>query len=260
MLHAARMGSTQVSTMREQHRTRGKRDGVVAESDTVPIRSQYTQRIAADLDANRQEQEQLTARLAQLQEDEAWLVGLLSASREESASGDTDDTGPTVPQQRETAPAAPATAPRGTAGGKKKAAKSVKAAKPAASAKSAASPKDAKDAKDTRDSKPAKSPKPAKKAATTAKAAQPSLRTLVQEALLGHPGEPRSAGEVLAELEAAHPERNASPQAVRNALEFLIASGAATRERQGRSVFYVLKPDADIPAAQAPQEDTAVDA
>jgi hypothetical protein len=240
---------------------------VVAESDTVPIRSQYTQRIAADLDANRQEQERLTARLAQLQEDEAWLVSLRSASREESASGDTGDTGPTVPQQRETAPAAsaaPATASRGTAGGKKKAAKAVKDAKPAASAKSTASPKDAKDARDARDSKPAKSPKPAKKAAATAaKAAQPSLRTLVQEALLGNPGEPRSAGEVLTELEAAHPERNASPQAVRNALESLIASGAATRERQGRSVFYVLKPDADVadvPAAQAPQEDTAVDA
>lgn len=210
---------------------------MVPDSDTVPIRSQYTRRIAADIDANHQEQERLKARLVQLQEDEAWLVSLQSASQQEPVPEQedipatsvfaSDTAGFSLPQPREADPASTAL-PHSTDEEKVKPAGSAKAAK--------------------------------KTTAAGPKAAQPSLRSLVQEVLLRNSSGPRSAGEVLTELEAAHPRRNASPQTVRNALESLIASGAATRERQGRSVYYTLKPTASQTAAEASRESAAIEA
>lgn len=199
---------------------------MVVGSDAAPIRSQYIQRIAADIDINRQEQERLKARLAQLQEDEAYLLGLQSVSRQQDGAPSngqsegergfvlsaeaSDDSAPAVPYQRRSEPGSRLAASPGTADGK------MQAAEPAESARETPTP-------DT-------------------KAVRLPLRRLVHDILVHGSGEPRSVSEVFAELTAAEPAGETSPQAVRNALESLVASGTATRERQGRSVFYVLQP------------------
>jgi hypothetical protein len=235
---------------------------------TTPIQSVYAQRIAADLENNRAEQQkvseqiaELTARLEQLRADEAWLCGLQQgtappaeaspgagrAAAQETAPAEDGEGG--VPQQRqqepdeETAPgteAAPAAAQKTT---KRAAAKSGgRAAAGGGTRKSGAKKKTA-----------AKKAAPAQTAAPRGKAAGPSLRELTGQ-YLARQSEPRSVAEVTGDLRAAHPERTLSPQLVRNALEKLVATGAAERSKQGSSVYYTpASPQAPADTSQATQ-------
>lgn len=192
------------------------------------IRSQYTERIAADLAANREEQEQLRARLAQLQEDEAWLVKLRQASHlKEPESSSVNEQAAQAEAQAEEPAEEPATPARGG--------RTLPAARrPQARTRARETGK--------------------KAAASATKESRPPLRTLAHEILLRTPDKPRAAAEVFADLEQAHPERNAASQAVRNALESLVASGAATRQRQGRSVYYTAQP---VEAAPVDRENSS---
>jgi hypothetical protein len=241
---------------------------------TTPIQSVYAQRIAADLENNRAEQQkvseqiaELTARLEQLRADEEWLCGLQQgtappaeaspgagrAAAQETALAEDGEGG--VPQQRqqepdeETAPgteAAPGAAQKTT---KKAAAKSGgRAAARGGTRKSGAKKKTA-----------AKKAAPAQTAAPRGKAAGPSLRELAGQ-YLARQSEPRSVAEVTGDLRAAHPERALSPQLVRNALEKLVATGAAERSKQGSSVYYTpASPQADTSQAAQTQEPQQAD-
>lgn len=230
------------------------------DSSTVPVRSQYTRQIAADIETNRAEQERLKARLAQLQDDETYLVGLQVASAgAQSAADDTQEADvaadpasldTAVPQQRDAAPA-PETvgAPEGGEGAGKRSGRK----------KAAAAPR--KRAASTAGKRPARAKTAAKAAQAEAKNTEPSLRERVKDAVLQNPGQPRSASEVVAELAQADPAYAATPQAVRQALESLVAAGVAARERQGRSVYYTVVSQPAAPeTTDTDQQDEATDA
>ncbi|MER6165540.1 hypothetical protein [Streptomyces violaceorubidus] len=68
---------------------------------------------------------------------------------------------------------------------------------------------------------------------------RPLLGDLLLELLGGHEG-PRLAKELRDELLEKHPDRNPTPQVVRNTLESLVAKGRIQRHKQQRSVMYTL--------------------
>lgn len=230
------------------------------QSRAVPLRSQYTQQIAADIETNRAEQDRLKARLAQLQDDETYLVGLQAASetappaadgtREAGAAADPASQDTPLPRQRDVAPV-PETVggPEGGAEG---------AGKRSGRKKAAAAPR--KRAASAAGKGPARTKAAAKTAQADAKNIEPSLRERAGNVLLQNSGQPRSAREVLAELTEADPAYAATAQAVRQALESLVAAGAAARERQGRSVYYTsVSAPAASETADTEQQDEATD-
>jgi len=81
------------------------------------------------------------------------------------------------------------------------------------------------------------------KAGAKGKSRRPLLSDLLAELLDSHK-EPRLAKELRDELMEKHPDRNPTPQVVRNTLESLVAKGRIRRHKQQRSVMYTLvKPD-----------------
>ncbi|MFE6894404.1 hypothetical protein [Streptomyces sp. NPDC057694] len=68
---------------------------------------------------------------------------------------------------------------------------------------------------------------------------QEPLRKLLLD-LLRHHGEPLLAAELREELLEKYPDRNPTPQVVRNTLEASVAKGQIQRHRQQRSVLYTL--------------------
>ncbi|HET9379546.1 MAG TPA: hypothetical protein VFP69_01780 [Streptomyces sp.] len=200
------------------------------------LASQYVARVTGDLERNVREQERVGAdiaalreRLGTLQQDHAVLLSMqqvLSAAPAPPRS---------VPAAATSAPSATVPAPRsesapGRARKGARAARSViapltppkrrpagKAGQPAAGGAS-----------------------PASAPPGTANVAAPAAPTLVEliRAQLTEPGEPRSAADVAAVLERAHPGRPFKTTVVRNTLEALVARGQAGRSKQGGSVFY----------------------
>jgi len=77
------------------------------------------------------------------------------------------------------------------------------------------------------------------KAGAKGKSRQPLLGDLLTD-LLGKYDEPRLAKELRDELLEKHPDRNPTPQVVRNTLESLVAKGRIQRHKQDRSVMYTL--------------------
>ncbi|MFI2645244.1 hypothetical protein [Streptomyces sp. NPDC018610] len=77
------------------------------------------------------------------------------------------------------------------------------------------------------------------KAAAKKDEPQVLLRDLLLDLLGGH-SEPRLAAELREELLSKHPDREPTPQVVRNTLEALVAKGRIQRHKQGRSVMYTL--------------------
>ncbi|MEU9044895.1 MULTISPECIES: hypothetical protein [unclassified Kitasatospora] len=71
------------------------------------------------------------------------------------------------------------------------------------------------------------------------KTRQPLLTELLLDLLRGHT-EPCAAKELRAELMRAHPDREPTPQVVRNTLETLVAKGRVGRQKLDRSVVYTL--------------------
>jgi hypothetical protein len=71
------------------------------------------------------------------------------------------------------------------------------------------------------------------------KSRRPLLGDVLLALLAGH-DEPRQAKEVRKELLQKHPDRNPTPQVVRNTLESLVAKGHVKRHREHHSVKYAL--------------------
>ncbi|MGW4759092.1 hypothetical protein [Streptomyces chartreusis] len=189
------------------------------------LTSQYVAQVTNDLERNANEQERISAEITSLQEqlaavqhDHTVLVNVQQALGVDMAPAQpaAEDKSTAVPSPRQKTGAG--------RGGKQKAPKSIASPKKAAP----------------------------KKPADTAKAAQPTLVELIRQHLL-ELKEPRSAAEISAALDQAHPERRIAAKVVRITLEGLVAKSQAERAKQGRSVFYAAPApkSAGAPAAEA---------
>ncbi|MEV7025726.1 hypothetical protein [Kitasatospora sp. NPDC093558] len=204
------------------------------------LRSRYAVQAASDLEGNRRRQQELADELKTLQQEEALLVDIMSVAERH---GDTTkpvsipeqakDSPPIAVQTRtqdEPAPAdtpieAPAQAPTETPAAKaprRKRAARTTAPRPASTVKAAAKGR-----------RVAKDP-----------AQRPLLGDLLTHLLAGH-GEPRTAKELRDEFLTTHPDREPTPQVVRNALGALVAKGRIERRKDQRSVMYSLVEDTD---------------
>lgn len=218
------------------------------------VKAQYAAQVAADLERNAKEQEEigteletLQAKLQALQEDQAILVSMQQALGAEEAAAAV-----AKPQRRKSAAGtgAKSAAPKRkqpratkTASAKTTSAKAAPSAK-APSAKATSEKATSEKATSTKATSPAR---PARKASASA---QPTLVTLVQE-YLKEQKEPRSAAELADALAAAHPERTFKKPVVRTTVEGLVAKGLAQRSKQGSSVFYSTPEQAKSPEPAA---------
>ncbi|MFI0777313.1 hypothetical protein [Streptomyces sp. NPDC021212] len=191
------------------------------------LTSEYSTKVADDLELNGKEQERISGELEALK---AQLVAL-----------EQDHTVLVNVQQALGASAAPAVSKSTTAAHaprKKKTAASKTDKQPQAKKPATPAPKQ---------SRKKNTPK-----ASAVPSAQPTLVDLVREHLTGQ-GEPRSAAEITAALDKQHPERNLKTTVVRTTLENLVAKNQAQRTKQGASVFYT----APETAGAATQSDSA---
>ncbi|MFC9246222.1 hypothetical protein ACFT7S_20155 [Streptomyces sp. NPDC057136] len=229
------------------------------DTDPKSVQSTYAERFAADLVANRSEQGELTATIAQLQtrleqlkKDEGWLAGMqgtlpTAAPTAQPLPTEATETAPLT----DTTPDAKAVPqPRSAKGTRTKAAQPKAAAKkPAAAAKSTSS----------KTVKKASGGNAIAKKATEAagpKDAEAPLHQLLREFLPA--GEPRLVREVHADLEKVYPDRKTSAQVVRNSLETLVKRGIISKEiQQGSAMYTAPKSTADSEAADVEVSATA---
>jgi len=178
----------------------------VTSESAATLRSRYVAQAASDLEENRRRQQELAERLSVLKQEEALLSDILNLAERYEDFTDTAR----LPEQLQDEPAV------------------AKAKKPSTGAA-------------TRRSTPAKSTPTGKTAKADAKekSHQPLLGDLLAD-LLGRYKEPRLAKELRDELLEKHPDRNPTPQVVRNTLESLVAKGRIRRHKQQRSVMYTL--------------------
>ncbi|MFD7082684.1 hypothetical protein [Streptomyces sp. NPDC059918] len=244
------------------------------------LKSQYAEKVAADLDQNTGEQERireeiasLQGRLAGLEQDHALLVGMRAALGDvvtpvpaPRTGGKTATTaaGTTAAAKKTAArkatvrkPAAKNTAAKNTAAKntaakntadrkapavKAEAAEPVKTA-PAEPVKAAPeSPAPAGPAKATKAVKAVKAAKePAKAKPVAAKEKQVPLAELIHRHLSGQ-AEPKTAREIAQVLKSADPARNVSDNLVRTTTERLVARSLVERVKQGATVYYTALP------------------
>lgn len=220
--------------------------------DTTPLTDQYAARVADDLARIDAEIAELHHRIAVLDTDRAVLVRIQQTLGAESA-------GPATAQEPAAEPVAePASEPvaeDAPAEAVVSVPRARRATKPRTRAQAPAKPdktvKPARTAKSEKAEKAEKTAKPAKAVKSAKPAKQTPVATLPQlvAAHLAADAEPRSALEITAGLTAAHPDRNVNGPQVRNALEALVSRGAATRNKQGKSVYYTAPEAAATPAA-----------
>lgn len=210
-------------------------------ANAAGVQGQYAAQVAADLEANRKEQERISAEVAALTEqlqvlenDHALLVTMEQALGANSAGG----------------------APAGAA---KKATSRAKAAPKTQRAKKASTPRKKKSAAPATPSAKAAGKSATKSTATKSTAAkatpkvpaartpEPTLGELIRDHLAGQ-SEPRSSAEITSALAEAHPDRTIKTTVVRTTVEKLVAKSQVQRTRQGSSVFY---------SAAAPSEKSA---
>ncbi|MFF5499840.1 hypothetical protein [Streptomyces aquilus] len=176
------------------------------------LRSRYVAQAASDLEENRRRQQELADRISVLKQEEALLADILNLAERYEGFADASR----LPEQLQDEPVV----------AKAKKTSTGAASRRSTSAKSAPTGKTA-------------------KAGAKGKSRQPLLGDLLAE-LLGQYEEPRLAKELRDELLEKHPDRNPTPQVVRNTLESLVAKGRIRRHKQQRSVMYTLiKPGAD---------------
>ncbi|MCY0918536.1 hypothetical protein OS965_10165 [Streptomyces sp. H27-G5] len=245
------------------------------------LKSQYAEKVTADLDLNTAEQgrirEEITSlqeRLAGLEQDHELLVGM------RSALGDNALAVPGPRSGKKPATAAPAaTSTRKQAGAKTTATGSAKkatatktsAAPKSTTAKSTAAKSTATKAPATKSAetkaaavaaepkqsaaKPAAAKQPAAKKPVAKKAAasdknQVPLTELIHQHLTGQT-EPKTAGEISQALAIAHPDRSLNDNLVRTSTERLVARSLAERAKQGSTVYYTATRPVAV-AAEAP--------
>ncbi|WP_392896557.1 hypothetical protein [Streptomyces sp. LN699] len=245
------------------------------------LKSQYAEKVTADLDLNTAEQgrirEEITSlqeRLAGLEQDHELLVGMRSALGDNALavpgprSGKKPATAaPAATSTRKqagaktaaTGSAKKATATKTSAAPKSTTAKSTtakstatKAAATKATATKSAEPKAAAVAAEP---KPAAAKQPAAKKPVAKKAAasdknQVPLTELIHQHLTGQT-EPKTAGEISQALAIAHPDRSLNDNLVRTSTERLVARSLAERAKQGSTVYYTATRPVAV-AAEAP--------
>ncbi|MER5569489.1 hypothetical protein ABT083_25220 [Streptomyces goshikiensis] len=221
--------------------------------ETTTLKSQYADKVTADLELNTAEQERIREEIASLQErltgleqDHELLIGM------RTALGDTlavvpgpraDKKTPTSAGAKGRKTAASATSTTAA----KKAPNKASANKPAAKRATAktATPAKATPAKATpAKATPAKAtPAKAIPAKATAEKADTSGETrapltgLIHQHLSAQK-EPKTAGEITQALAAAHPERLLNGNLVRTTTERLVARALVERSKQGSTVYY----------------------
>ncbi|MFE3993761.1 hypothetical protein ACFXPW_19060 [Streptomyces goshikiensis] len=205
--------------------------------ETTTLKSQYADKVTADLELNTAEQERIRDEIASLQErltaleqDHELLIGM------RAALGDTLAVVPGPRADKKTPTSASAkgrktAASPTTATAAKKAPNKASANKPAAKK---ATPAKATPAKAT----PAKAT--AKKAGTSGETRAP-LTGLIHQHLSAQK-EPKTAGEITQALAAAHPERLLNGNLVRTTTERLVARALVERSKQGSTVYYTAVP------------------
>jgi DNA primase len=183
----------------------------VTTESPATLRARYVEQAASDLEKNRRLQQELAEKIAVLKQEEALLSDILNLAEQYKGFADT----PRLPEQAREEPVA---------------------AKPKRTPAKATSRRSA-----TAKAAPARGT--AKKSAK-GKARQPLLGDLLA-GLLAQYDEPRLAKDLRDELLEKHPDRNPTPQVVRNTLESLVAKGRIRRQKNEGSVMYTLvKPDA----------------
>lgn len=202
-------GTLGVGTMRNVIHSKGV-NGVTSQSAST-LRSRYVAQAASDLEENRQQQRELAERITVLKQEEALLSDILNLAERYEGFADASR----LPEQLQDKPVA----------AKAKQAPAGVAARRSTSAKTTS-------AKTTPASQTAK-------AGAKGKSRRPLLGDLLAD-LLGQYDEPRLAKELRDELLEKHPDRNPTPQVVRNTIESLVAKGRIRRHKQQRSVMYTL--------------------
>ncbi|MFJ9080643.1 hypothetical protein ACIRO3_36220 [Streptomyces sp. NPDC102278] len=250
------------------------------------LKSQYADKVTADLDLNTAEQDRirgeitsLQERLAGLEQDHELLVGMRAALGNALAVP-----GPRTGKKPATAAASTAstasttssTSARKQTGAKTSATGSAKEATPT---KTSSAPKAAKSTaakstatkatatkstatKDTApkstEAKPAAAKKPVAKKAAPSDKNQVPLTELIHQHLCGLK-EPKTAGEIAQALSVAHPDRSLNDNLVRTSTERLVARSLAERAKQGSTVYYTAtRPEAVAAEAPAATADKAV--
>ncbi|MFD7134876.1 hypothetical protein [Streptomyces sp. NPDC059894] len=170
------------------------------------LRSRYVEQAASDLEENRRRQQELEKAITVLKQEEALLADIINLAERYEGFADASR----LPEQLQDEPVAVKTE-RTRAKGSSRRTASVESAPETTSAKAGAK----------------------------GKSRQPLLGDLLAE-LLGAYEEPRLAKELRDELLTKHPDRNPTPQVVRNTLESLVAKGRIRRHKQQRSVMYTL--------------------
>ncbi|WP_174864573.1 hypothetical protein [Streptomyces spinoverrucosus] len=170
------------------------------------LRSRYVAQAAADLEENRRRQQELMEKIRMLKQEEALLADIINLAERYEGFSDVSR----LPEQLQEEPVVEKAkrAPAETASRRSTAARTTPAAKTA-------------------------------QAGAKGKSQQPLLGDLLTD-LLGQYDQPRLAKELRDELLEKHPDRNPTPQVVRNTLESLVAKGRIRRHKQQRSVMYTL--------------------
>ncbi|MEV0186212.1 hypothetical protein AB0I54_44365 [Streptomyces sp. NPDC050625] len=176
------------------------------------LRSRYAGQAASDLEENRRLQRDLAEKIEMLKREEELLVDILNLSQRFPEPADAQP----LPVQAPEEPALP------------------QVRKPAEATGSA-------DSSTPSPRTPTGSGRSnAGKSVAKKRSNQPLLGDLLAE-LLGEHEKPRLAKDLRDELLAKHPEREPTPQVVRNTLESLVAKGRVRRHKQNRTVMYTIK-------------------
>ncbi|WP_193783432.1 hypothetical protein [Streptomyces sp. E5N91] len=173
---------------------------------TATLRSRLVDQAASDLEENRRRQQELAERISVLRQEEALLTDILNLAQR--YEGFTDPS--RLPEQLQNEPVV-AKGKRAPTSTTERSSNSARTAPAGDSAKAGAK----------------------------GKSRRPLLGDLLLE-LLGKYDEPRLAKELRDELLVEHPDRNPSPQVVRNTLESLVAKGRIQRHKQQRAVMYTV--------------------
>ncbi|MFJ5035573.1 hypothetical protein ACIQB5_48000 [Streptomyces sp. NPDC088560] len=169
------------------------------------LRSRYVEQAASDLEENRRRQQELTERIRLLKQEEALLADILNLAERYEGFADPSR----LPEQLQEEPVvAKAKQPSGTSSRHRASARTAPAGSTA-------------------------------KTGAKGKSRRPLLGDLLADLLVNHK-EPRLAKELRDELMEKHPDRNPTPQVVRNTLEALVAKGRIRRHKQQRAVMYTL--------------------
>ncbi|MGW0087196.1 hypothetical protein [Streptomyces sp. NPDC003393] len=187
----------------------------MASQSASALRSRYARQAASDLEENRRLQKELAEQIKMLKQEEALLSDIIALAQGHEDLAGTASVPEQVSHERpaESAEQEVAALPVEPASQRPASARSASAGSPARSG-------------------------------AKGKSRQPLLGDLLMD-LLGAHDEPRLAKELRDELLDKHPDRNPTPQVVRNALEALVAKGRIRRHKQQRSVMYTLMESAD---------------